>query len=284
MPPWLTYRRLGWAAAFGMVAMLALAAVVGKGLLAQPVSLMFWLCAGTLFYVGYTAQHRGHRELAQRVRQWAYERGWAYVERDDSVLADLSGVPFTSVLPGRECTAVDVVRARRAVDVDQPPGAGSDDGRRVERETVAFTYRYVRREKHGLKWWTDIHVVAVRLPAPLPRMEVRPEAGETAVVKALGAKDHHIESVEFNDTYFVEADDPRTAHAVLDARMAQRLLEPDVLRCAWTIDGPWIRMWDIGVDRLAVIDDRLSVLDTVVDHVPQHVWADARAEVRRAGA
>ena len=281
MPAWLTHRRLGWAAAGGAAFVIVVGRIAGDGPLLDALSPLFWLCAGTLIYLAYTSQSRRHRVLSRAVQQWAQERGWAYAPRDDSVLAVLTGSPFETRYASGEHMAVDVVRACRVTGRPSWGGAMLEGDAGEGRDTISFTFRYLVREKYGLKVWADVHMVAMRLPVALPRMLVQPEGVGTAVAKAAGAIDHLIESADFNDAYFAGAEDPRTAHAILNARLAQRLLEPDLAGGSWEINRRWIRTWDATGTRVDVLDDRLRLLDTVVDHIPRHVWLDARSDARR---
>lgn len=278
MPVWLTRRRLGWgAAAAGALAVVG-GLIFEDGPVFDLLGLVFWLAFGTLVYLAYSGQSRRHRALSHAVQRWAQERGWSYAERDDSLVAGARGEPFLARSP-HETMVVDVAHTRRAPGAARP--GTSEDGT-AKAVTVSFTYRYLVREKYRLKVYADVHVVAVRLPAVLPTMAVLPEAVDTAMVKALGVPDHLIESADFNERYFVRAEDPRAAHAVLHARLAQRLLEPDLVGRPWAIERGWIRTWNVRGDRLCAVDGHLRLLDTVVASVPEHVWQDARAAVRRA--
>lgn len=266
---------------------MAVATVVGRiagpgSLVTSAFGLVFWAglaatCGGVLLR---RAQVR--EEQARGTQQWAAENGWSYTPRDDSVLAGVTGDPFVGV-PGRGGDmAVDVLRSVRPVPV-AAPGAAQQEGP-TALETVSYVYRYVVRVAlYGLvKTYADVVVTAVRLPAVLPRIAVGPQ-GAGGPVRGFGATDHLIESADVNDGYVVLADDPRCAHDVLHARLAQRLLEPDLAGRSWVVENGWIRTWDALGTQPAAVAQHLHLLDTVVALVPRHVWQDAGTEVRHGG-
>lgn len=247
--------------------------------------LLFWASLAATCYGLLSGAARQRDALSREAQRWAGEHGWSYAARDDSVLTGWSGDPFVGG-PGRPLgdMAVDVLRRHRPVLVAIPGAADRDGGQPVELETVSFVYRYVTGQALAglVKNYADVAVTAVRLPAVLPRLAVGPEDALAAARKRLGAADHLIESADFNGTYFVEADHPRTAHDVLHARLAQRLLQPDLIGRPWIVERGWIRTWDLDGPQTAVVDRHLRLLEAVVSRVPRHVWQDAQTGARRA--
>ena len=272
-----------WGIRGGVVAMvIAIAAgrIAGPGsLVTSAFGLVFWAglaatCCGVLL-----RRAQAHAAQTRGAQQWASENGWSYTQRDDSVLVGLTGNPFVGGRGG--AMAVDVLRGVHPVH-DTGPGVAQQQGE-TALEAVSYVYRYVVRESLlGLvKSYADVYVTAVRLPAVLPRIEVGPE-GASGPVRPLGATDHLIESAEFNDTYVVLTDDPRGAHDVLHARLAQRLLEPDLVGQSWVVENGWIRTWDALRPQTAAVVLHLHLLETIVGLVPRHVWQDARTDASHA--
>jgi hypothetical protein len=114
-------------------------------------------------------------------------------------------------------------------------------------------------------------VIAVALPARLPRLTVRPEHALRRVAPSMAVReDVDIESDEFNNRFQVSADDRKYAVDVLNPRAVAALLAvPDF---AWHIDGSdLVGTWPAGDGPL---DDRLAALNTVAEHLPNHVVAD----------
>ena len=210
------------------------------------------ILGGLMFVVVKIANHwqnRRHEQLAA----WGRLNGWHYGRYDPTLLRLQSGTPF------------DAGDSHTASEVLDRPWQG--------RHAVSFTYTWVigsgknRQTKHA-------HVVALHLPARLPRLEVTPEGFGAAVIKLAGGKDMQLELEEFNREYRVAASDERTAHAVLHPRLMERLLRADVRGRPWRIEGRWLLTWDKGRTDVARIADRLTVLGVVADAVPRHVWQD----------
>ncbi|MBO0899297.1 hypothetical protein J1G43_04870 [Cellulomonas sp. zg-ZUI22] len=195
------------------------------------------------------------RRRAAELTAWAAATGWTFAPRDPGLgLAALqTGRPFGQ---GRSRTVTEVL-------------TGTYEGL----SAVSFTYTWTtgsgdERREH------EVHVVALRLPAHLPTLEVTAEGVGARVAKAFGARDLQLESAAFNAAYRVDAPDARTAHAILHPRTLERLLRPDALGVAWRIEGTWITSWETGATDTARIAPRLGVLAAVVRGVPRHVWQD----------
>lgn len=199
--------------------------------------------------LGNAWQKRRHEKLAA----WARTHGWDYVRYDRELERIQSGAPF------------DTGDSHAAIEVMRRDWQG--------RPAVSFTYRWTTGSGKD-RSTSYAHVVALRLPAHLPRLEVTPEGVGARLIKLAGGKDLQLELEAFNRAYRVVASDERTAHAVLHPRLMERLLQPHLVGRHWRIEGTWLVTWDDGrtdVDRIA---DRLMVLTVVADAVPRHVWQD----------
>ena len=215
-------------------------------------SWFFWLVvvvslAATAGQAWLRVQRRG------RLRAWAQTTGWRYAERDDRWTTISSSHPFGQ---GRDHRAADVVQ-----------------GLFEHLDALAFDYRWTtgqgkNRQVH------HAHVVALRLPAYLPTVQVTPEGLGTVLAHLVGAQDMQFESADFNRAYRVTAGDLRTATDVINPRLMERLLRSDARHVSWRIEGTWILSWQAGGWDLDSLATRLGVLAAVVRAIPRHVWQD----------
>lgn len=188
-----------------------------------------------------------------RLQAWARTTGWRYTSRDDEWTAISSSHPFGQ---GRDQRACDVVQ-----------GAFEHHG------ALAFDYRWTtgqgkNRQVH------HAHVVALRLPAYLPTVQVTPEGLGTMLSHLVGAQDMQFESDDFNRAYRITAGDLRTATDVINPRLMERLMRSDARGVSWRIEGTWILSWQVGGWDLGSLAARLGVLAAVVRAIPRHVWQD----------
>ncbi|QGQ18381.1 hypothetical protein GC089_02820 [Cellulomonas sp. JZ18] len=194
----------------------------------------------------------------RRFRAWAAATGWTYAPVDEHVTFAPPWAPATLL---SRPLAFEVLH-------------GTYHGWPV----WSYTCRLV--SDGGDRTAPDLHVVALLLPAPLPRLEVSPETARTRLGTAFGGRDMTLESVDVNAAYRVEAQDERVAHPVLHPRLLQRLLDPDLRGSPWRIDGRWLVTRADGPTDLDALPTRLELLRTVADAVPRHVWADHGAAPR----
>ena len=194
-------------------------------------------------------QARRHEHLVA----WGALNGWAYERHDPDLLRLQRGAPF------------DEGDAHAVIEVLHRPWEAW--------HAVSFTYRWStgtgknRRTYHA-------HVVALHLPAYLPRLEVTPEGVGTRLVRLVGGQDVQLELEEFNREYRVVAADRRTGHAVLHPRLMERLLQDDVRGSTWRIEGRWLATWDLGRTDVRRVAARLGLLSAIARSVPRHVWQD----------
>ncbi|KGM10458.1 DUF3137 domain-containing protein [Cellulomonas bogoriensis] len=189
----------------------------------------------------------------RRLREWAHAAGWTWVGTDRTLTRRWHGTPFVA---GHRARAVEVMH-------------GTYRGR----PAVSFVHQYT--VNHGKNQQTvSHHVVAVSLPAYLPKLELTPENLGTRLAKALGGQDIVLESEEFNRAWRVQAHDPRFAHDILSPRLMEYLLRPASRGHAWRIEGTDVLSWISGSTNLDSLARRLDVLSTVADSVPRFVWQD----------
>lgn len=138
-------------------------------------------------------------------------------------------------------------------------------------QCVTFTHHFEIRDDNNRGADQAFQVSLVEIPVVLPRLEVVPEGVAAKFSKALGGRDLDVESHEFNRRWRVLCRDARYAHAVLDPRMVERLLEPDALELAIRIDGGAVLAWQAGRVGTGDLARRLGVLTAVARRIPAHV-------------
>jgi hypothetical protein len=141
---------------------------------------------------------------------------------------------------------------------------------------ATFTHVRIVSDSKGNESREPFQVTLVELPVILPRLEIVPETVAEKFVKSLGGGDLDVESYEFNRRWRVLCRDPRYAHAVLDPRMVERLLQPDALELAIRIEGGAVLAWQPGRVGTATLARRLGVLTGVARSIPEHVVREYR--------
>lgn len=194
-----------------------------------------------------------HRRRLEAVRRWCTGVGWTFVGSDRSLTRRWSGTPFG------------VGRSRQVRELV----VGTYGGR----PAMSFEYRYTTSD--GKNTTTHrFHVVALRMPAYLPTLELTPGHALQRLAARLGAQDIEFESHAFNDAWRVVARDERFAHAVVHPRLMERLMRPDARRMSIRVEATDVLSWAPGTPRYDTIGPRLGVLSAVVDAVPRFVWLD----------
>jgi hypothetical protein len=141
---------------------------------------------------------------------------------------------------------------------------------------VAFTHVRTIRDANGNKSTEPFATALVELPVILPRIELVPETLAERLVKSVGGGDLDVESYEFNRRWRVLCHDPRYAHAVLDPRMVERLLQPDALELAIRIEGGAVMAWRPGLAGTDSLARRFGVLTAIARRIPEHVAREYR--------
>lgn len=209
---------------------------------------------------------RGRRNRAADPRDWAAHRGWQYTADqehpplgvDTFLGAHGRWKQYAGIVHG-------TVRALPAASWIQAEGRGNT------RQPVEV-YRH--------------RVAALKLPYELPRVSLVPAEDpiSRSVTNRLNAERRVVlEHAHFNEVWLVTADDPRSAYAVLDPRMMERLLQPDV--------APRPSLRDPGRDQTRIrlignhlvawrslrtdvdhLDDLFTVLGDMSALMPDHLW------------
>jgi hypothetical protein len=208
--------------------------------------------AGLIAYLSYQAEQK-RRQILQ---SFALSNGWAYAARDDSWTERFAGSPFGE---GDHRSAKNVL-------------TGAHAGRQMAAFDYSFQTHSTDSKGHTTTTTHRYAVCAVRLPAPLPGLELSPETVLTRFAGALGFDDVELESEDFNRHYRVRARDPKFAYDVLNPRTMQALLARPALHLR--LFGADALCWESGRLAPAALLERLSALDVLIDGIPSFVWAD----------
>jgi hypothetical protein len=122
---------------------------------------------------------------------------------------------------------------------------------------------------------TDLYVVAIRLPVPVPYLQVSPrEESRWSTTRGVVVR---LELSVFDEFYEVRTEDPRYAHGVLHPLLMERLLVRGPSGLVWRTEGDWIWSWDAGPLTSDDVVRHGRLLADIVGSVPRHVWDDASA-------
>lgn len=210
-----------------------------------------------------------HRRLSDAHRDFAKTHGWEYIATTHEYNHRFSGYPFG------------VGSARRQESVLR----GTFNGQ--ECATFAHVFESNRGADGDPGTLHRFQVTLAELPVALPRIDIVPENLPASVAKALGGGDVDVESWEFNQRWRVITKDPQYAHALLDPRMIERLLFPDVEGLGVRIDGGSVYVWSIGRRDVDTLARRLGVVSGIARRIPDHVLREYKTlgyEVHRGSA
>lgn len=197
---------------------------------------------------------RGPRHA--RAERWAARHGWTYAMIDRDLALGWTGPPFDAGV-GHVCREV----LRRDADG-------------VVSATLRWRRRHAPTREHDLR---HAHLVSVPLPAPLPRLALRPHASEAGAERR--GPDVVTESPDFNATWRVLTDDPRHAYDLLHPGLLDRLVAADVTGAGGLcIDGPVLRVWWPGHTDLDRVEARAATVVDLAGRVPRHVWRERGAD------
>jgi hypothetical protein len=253
-------------AVFGVLALLLWGRDGGSGGVALPPALMPFVMPGIALLVGavvvggLVAGAVADRRRREQLLVWSAERRWQWEATDTRLVDFLPGEPFGR---GHSRSVRNVVHGmwdgRQAVGFDYVYKVTSGSGKN----------RRTRTYRHG--------VVALHLPAVLPRVHVGPENVFHKLAQGIGFDDIEVESHEFNRRYRVEARDQRAAFAILHPRLVETLtqVEPVEWRTDLSVHGPVLVSWWSGALDPVQLTQRLILLDRIADSVPDYVWREA---------
>lgn len=192
--------------------------------------------------------NKKRREAAQA---FAAARGWTYTAGVPALVRRWRSSPF-----GRGSS-------RHATNVL----TGDFQGRHV----VSFNYQYtVSSGKSSTTY--HFHVVALSLPAALPGLQLSPEGAGASIAKFFGGQDIRFESKAFNDAWRVQGPEGQFAYDFIHPRMMDRLMAPDALGRAITVEGADILLAVTGKQELEAIDYYVNLLYGIYDLIPRHLW------------
>ncbi len=214
----------------------------------------FFVIALVLVVVG-VIQARKRREA---MAAYATSRGWRFAETDGNLVDRFQGTPFGT---GSSRQASNVVY-------------GEHDGRAM----VAFDYRYTTTSGSGENRSTTTHhwsVLALSLGVLMPDLSVEPEGMLSRVIGRLTNTDIEMESEDFNRAFTVRSPSRKFAFDVLHPQMIEMLMRWPEL--GWRFEGDSMLVVRNGSHSIQEVDAKLTVMDAILDKIPEFVWKDLGA-------
>jgi hypothetical protein len=168
-----------------------------------PAQVAAWSTIGLFLFAGYWFKVRPRRELHQEQARWLRLRSapgdpLGYFER-----------PFA--LLGHAATAKDI----------ENTSWGTWRGM----EVVVIDYWFARSSDPSRNDYRYYTCAATQVPSVWPNLSIVPEDVGSRLATSVGRRDIEFELESFNRAFQVRSDDPRFAHALVDARMIAWLLE-----------------------------------------------------------
>lgn len=207
---------------------------------------------------GAVAYFRYKREQARRnlLLQWATANNWQFTVADDGWTGRWNGPPFDEG---------DHRQVRNVIS-----------GAWKSTKFASFDYSYQTHSSNGRGGRTTtthrFTVVALALPAGLPRLQVTPESMFSRIGHAFGMDDIDLESEDFNRAFRVTCPDPKFASDALSPRTMQLLLSRSHL--SWRIEVTDLVCWWNGEQTAVAVTEALSTMCDVVAGIPSFVWHD----------
>jgi hypothetical protein len=168
-----------------------------------PAQVAAWSTIGLILFAGYWFKVRPRRELHQEQARWLRLRSapgdpLGYFDR-----------PFA--LLGHAATAKDI----------ENTSWGTWRGM----EVVVIDYWFARSSDPNRNDYRYYTCAATQVPSVWPNLSIVPEDVGSRLATSVGRRDIEFELESFNRAFQVRSDDPRFAHALVDARMIAWLLE-----------------------------------------------------------
>ncbi|QSB05529.1 hypothetical protein [Natronoglycomyces albus] len=264
--------------------------------------------AGLVFYIRDSLRRGGWRnelsEQAQRLPEFAAERGWRYLARDDRCIGiinvlrrslDESTPPPPPPGPphiARNAAEVHAaVRSGRAVYGTRFPCNPTTAAEHVmtfvenDQDFVLFQHRWNestwtkdRADQWQFHWNEDpdkadyATTVALKLPRETPFVCVSKKGfGQKS---ALVDNNINLESHDFNRRYFVYFENRRFGYDIVNPSMIEWIdaLDPEE-NDSFVVTGQWCFITIPDIMRAEEIEDHLHRLREFAAHIPDHVWS-----------
>lgn len=191
------------------------------------------------------------RKRQDRISRFAASRGLTYEQRNDAWTQMPWGSPFgegssrkaSNVLTGN-------LKGRPVVTFDYQYTTGSGDDR--------TTHNYL--------------ITATQIPRAFPQLVVDLEGVSGRMARRLGFKDIELESDAFNKQYKIKCDSRKFAYDVLHPRFMEWMLQTN--SPGFTIAGPYVVIARPGALSVSSVDGDFAYISTIIDHMPNFVWAN----------
>lgn len=196
--------------------------------------------------IGYRRQQQRIQELAA----WAHHYGWTYTDKASHLRGQYSGSPFAGRGSYRHAFT------------------GQHRGRQV----MGFEYSYTTSSQNS-STTHYFQVVAIRTPAPCPRLEVTREHFGHKLLSFVGVHDLQLGYPDFDDTYRIRTDNDDFARHVLHPQLMQwMLLDPRTFDHPFRFEEDSILTWrPYKLDPDAMVASADYLID-LLERTPPYIW------------
>lgn len=206
--------------------------------------------------------HQAEKQRKAACQTLATQHGWTYAEEDPAYVNRWEGAPFTS---GHGRKAANVI-------------SGEYRGWRF----TALEHRHQTTSSNGQTTTTSNswHTVYVfPLPAPIPRLELRPKSAFGAIADWFGMQDIKTGEEEFDRRVRVRGDDEQYARLFLSGGVTQAVLELGSVQVR--VHGNELLAVESGRQIGEGVPARLDSLIAMLGMIPGTIWSQyGRADPR----
>ena len=203
-------------------------------------------------------KRRADPQRVVAIRALVAEKGWGYAAEDAARAKYFTAYPFSP--PG----------GQRPSDIVW----GHVDGRPFETFALNLAEDSYMSGSLGDRRTlsSDFQVTWVPLAGPLPRIKFTLNNSTTQRLAALGEHEVDVESHEFNEIWRVYSHDDRIAHAVLQPRMIERLLQPDARSREFAFEGRALMTSVPYATDLSDLESLVRTLHEIAELVPSFLF------------
>jgi hypothetical protein len=219
-------------------------------------------CMGLLFAAGISGMvaliifgSRYEKRRTAALQAFAAQRGWHWQPTEPELARRWHGYPFgTGSRPTVGHVLSGAHRGRPVLMFEYSYQTSSSDS---DGKSSTTTHRYA--------------VCAVRLPAPLPGLEVARHSFLHRVAGITGRRDIQFADPAFNKAFRVRSADEHVARAVVNDRTIGILMSrPPV---PWRIESDEILCWALGAVDAVKTMPQLDMLVDLVEAIPPDFWS-----------
>ncbi|MDR0782756.1 MAG: hypothetical protein LBE83_03250 [Propionibacteriaceae bacterium] len=198
------------------------------------------------------------RQRIERLSAWALANDLTYTASDPSLRNRWPGLPFV-----RGGQYIDVISGRT----------------RNYRPFCAFRYHYTVDSAESSQSY-DFAVFVLRLPMPVPTMQLTKEGIGAKVAKAFGGQDIRIGIEPFDRTYRIQSTSEPFTRALLTPTVANWLTGPGLNLMPWRLIGNDLLCWRPGLLEVTMLWPQLEMMETLIGLMAPQMGGPASGEYR----